>query len=82
MGGYKVMNISMPEALFKKIDKVAKEENKTRSEFIREALRQYLEECDFSKSLKRLRKKAQEMGITTEEDVEKLIHDFRKQDQS
>ncbi len=35
-------NISLPRELVKKVDKVAKEEYRNRSEFIRQALRVYL----------------------------------------
>lgn len=79
MGNYKVMNISMPEALFKKIDKVAKEENRTRSELVREALRQYLDNIEWRKIQRYAQAKAKEMGIKNEADIERLIHEYREQ---
>jgi hypothetical protein len=35
--------ISIPEAMLKKVDKLAEAENRNRSEFIRQALRVYME---------------------------------------
>ncbi len=39
----KVINISLPDKLLKEIDKAARRENRTRSEFLREAARRYIE---------------------------------------
>jgi len=39
----RVINISLPEGLLKEIDKRARRERRTRSEFFREAARRYLE---------------------------------------
>ena len=37
-----MINFSIPTALLRQMDRLAKEQSKTRSEFIREAIRQYL----------------------------------------
>lgn len=42
--GSKIINISLPEPLLSVIDEVATQENRTRSEFFREAARRYIEE--------------------------------------
>ena len=42
--GSKIINISLPEPLLTVIDEVATEENRTRSEFFREAARRYIED--------------------------------------
>lgn len=39
----KIINISLPEKLLKEIDREAKRENRTRSEFLREEARRYIE---------------------------------------
>lgn len=39
----RVINISLPEELLKEVDRVARKERRTRSEFFREAARRYLE---------------------------------------
>ncbi|MBI3454693.1 MAG: ribbon-helix-helix protein, CopG family [Candidatus Rokubacteria bacterium] len=43
MGARKLVTISLPPALLKEADKVAKEENRTKSELLREALRFYVD---------------------------------------
>lgn len=37
-----MINFSIPTALLRQMDRLANEQSKTRSEFIREAIRQYL----------------------------------------
>lgn len=39
----KVINITLPERLLQQIDRAAKQEERSRSEFFREAVRRYLE---------------------------------------
>lgn len=39
----RVINISLPEELLREIERVAKRERRTRSEFFREAARRYIE---------------------------------------
>jgi metal-responsive CopG/Arc/MetJ family transcriptional regulator len=43
MGTRKLMTISLPPELLDKAERVAREENRTRSELVREALRFYVE---------------------------------------
>lgn len=66
-----IINISVPRALEKRIKKVAKEENRTKSELLREAFRVY----EFNRDWTRIRavgeETARRMGITSYEDVEK-----------
>jgi CopG family transcriptional regulator/antitoxin EndoAI len=77
---YKVVNISMPEEFFQQVEELAKEENRTRSELYREALRQYIETRRWQKLQKETAKRAQEMGITSEEDVERIVAEIRKKE--
>lgn len=39
----KIVNISLPEKLLKEIDREARKEGRTRSEFLREIVRRYIE---------------------------------------
>jgi len=73
------VNISFNDDLLKKIDQVAREESRSRSELIREAARGYIERkrrwkqiFDFGKL------KAAEKGIT-ESDVETEIAAYRRE---
>lgn len=67
-----IINISVPAALAKKIKKVAKEENRTQSELLREAFRRYEFDRDWDKIKAVGRTTALRMDIKSEEDVERI----------
>jgi CopG family transcriptional regulator/antitoxin EndoAI len=67
-----ILNISVPDAIAKQIDQTAKEENKTRSELIREAFRVYQFQKDWDKIRKWGDETAKRMGIESYDDVEKI----------
>lgn len=78
----KTLNIVLPEELVKQADKVAKAESRNRSELIREALRQYIkktEQEEWEDLLRYGRAKGRELGIKSEEDVVKIVRDFRRE---
>ena len=71
-------NIALPKDLVKIVDQVAKKEYRNRSELIREALRIYLADrqewndlLDYGKTV------GKKMGIKSEEDVNKIVYEFR-----
>lgn len=66
------MNISVPAAVEKQIASLAKEENKTKSELMREAFRVYQFRKDWAKIRLIGEKTAQRMGIETYDDVERI----------
>ncbi len=71
-------NIALPKDLVKKIDQVAKKEYKNRSELIREALRIYLQNMQEWEDIFVYGKKiGKKMGIQSEEDVNKIVYEFR-----
>ena len=67
------LTISLPEKLKKDVDKITQEEGVTRSDIIRESLKEYI----YFKNLRKLRDKmlikAKKQGIYTDEDVFKRI---------
>ena len=63
------LSISLPEAMAKEMDNLARETQRPRSEIVKEALRVYLWEERFSKARNSLRKKAVSAGVVTDEDV-------------
>ena len=74
----KVMTVSLPQEMFKKAEKLAKEENRTRSELFREALRQYMASRERWQEIKSWGDEiAKEYGVTSEEDVERIIDEIR-----
>lgn len=68
----KIINISVPPEMGRRIAKMAKEENRTRSELLREAFRVYEFERDWARIRALGRETARRMGIKTDEDVERI----------
>lgn len=74
-----VFNIALPGLLVAKIDEVAKREYRNRSEFIREAVRVYLQERNewdelFAFGSQQVKK----VGVKSEKDVDRIIAKTRK----
>lgn len=78
----KTWSISLPPKLEKEAERAAKEENRTKSELIREALRRYLAGRRFRKLQAYGAKRAREVGVVSEADVERLVHEYRRQGRS
>lgn len=73
----KTISFSIPPEMAKKIQELMKEEDRTRSELIREALRRYMEEQEWKKIYRYGEMKAREKGIT-EDQIESIIDVRRK----
>ena len=67
-----IINVSMPPAMAKRVEKLAKEENRTKSELLREAFRTYEFDRDWAKIRKWGRETATRMGIKNIEDIERI----------
>lgn len=80
--GSKTLNIVLPEELLKQTDALAKKEFRNRSELIREALRQYVqktEQEEWEDLLRYGQARGRKLGIKSEEDVAKIVQDFRRE---
>ncbi len=75
----KTWTISLPPAMERQVSKLAKDEQRTKSELIRQALREYLVTHQLKELQKTLVPKARALGIRTEEDVNRVIHEFREE---
>ncbi len=74
------ITFSLPSEIVREIDRLAKEEKSTRDEILKSALNQYFRSQEIWKQIfKQGEKWARELGIKNEEDVNKLIHEFRKE---
>jgi metal-responsive CopG/Arc/MetJ family transcriptional regulator len=74
----KTFTISWPPDMAAKIEELMKkEEGRTRSELPREALRRYMDEKRLRVLKQEIGEKTKEAGITTEGQVNELIHDQR-----
>lgn len=72
------LNIALPEDLVKKVDDLAKKEYRNRSELIREALRNYIKNNEKWEELFSYGKTVgKKLGIESEDDVNKIIENYR-----
>lgn len=67
-----VLTFSVPPEMGKMIDDLAEQENRTRSELIREAIRRYIAEEKWAQIYRYAEQKALEKGIT-EDQIEEII---------
>lgn len=77
MRAREVVSISLPPQIARALRRVQSKEHRSRSAVVQEALRQYLEWKEFKALQRDLSIRARAMGIRTEEDVERLVHEFR-----
>ncbi len=69
----KAITVSVPEELQDDLDKYAQAEGLSRSEVVKESLKEYLFVRKFRKLRKKMMPKAQAEGVYTDEDVFKEI---------
>ena len=74
----KTLCLSLPPELLKEAEKIAKEENRTKSELFREALRRYIADRKWEALQREMAVRAKSVGIETEADVERMIDEIRK----
>jgi CopG family transcriptional regulator/antitoxin EndoAI len=67
----------MPEML-EQVNRIAKEESRSRSELLREAVRRYIAEKELSRLSRYGQTKARELDIGPEE-VDRLVREYRKE---
>jgi CopG family transcriptional regulator/antitoxin EndoAI len=67
----------MPE-MMEQVNRIAKEENRTRSELLREAVRRYIAEKELSRLNRYGQGKARELNLEPK-DVDRLIREYRKE---
>jgi len=79
----KTVSITLPPALLVEAQKIAQRENRTMSELFREALRRYMvpetveRQQRWAELLEGTRAHGKAIGVTTEEDVERLSDEYR-----
>lgn len=72
----KLLTISIMPDFLDEVEKIAKEENRTKSELIREALRRYIENREFRRLQRFGAKQAKKLGIK-EGDVQRIVDEYR-----
>lgn len=71
----KIITVSLLPAVAAEIDRLAAEENRTRSEMVREAFRQYVTYGRWWRIRRWGDETAREFGIRTEADVDRILHE-------
>ena len=71
------LSFTFPPEMIKEINDLAKRERKTRSQLARDALLQYMQSKKWYDIQKKMAIRARVLGITSEADVERLIHEYR-----
>jgi predicted transcriptional regulator len=75
----KTVSITLPPDLLVKAQALATREHRTMSELFREALRRYMSaDSQWKSLLRRTRAKGKALGITSEDDVERLSDEYRR----
>ena len=73
----KILSLSLPPELLRKAETLARQEGRTKSELLREALRRYVHEQEW-RSLQRYgARRARRLGIR-EHEVERVLAEYRK----
>lgn len=75
----RVVSITLPPTLFEEAKALAKLENRTMSELMREALRRYQFKRTIEKARSHMEAVADQTGVHTEEDVVRVIREFRRE---
>jgi Arc/MetJ-type ribon-helix-helix transcriptional regulator len=76
----KVLSVSVPERLAEEMERMAEEEGVSKSELVRLMVRAYRRERseeDFLRLQRELAPKAKEIGVESEENVERLVLEGR-----
>ncbi len=75
----KVLSITLPAPMLKEARELAKQENRTMSELVREALRRYQREKYWEEVNTLGRASAAAAGVHNEDDVVRVIHEYRQE---
>lgn len=74
-----MVTFTVPEPLLYSFDQVMQKQSKTRSEYLRETMRQAIQaDKEWEQVFTYGRKQAQKLGIKSEEDVQRLIDEVRE----
>ena len=75
----RVLSITLPEPMLEEMQALAKKENRTMSELVREALRQYQEDRYWKEIQAYARPRAEAIGVHNEDDVVRVVKEFRRE---
>jgi CopG family transcriptional regulator/antitoxin EndoAI len=70
----KILNVSLDPKLYKEIEETARVESRTKSELVREAIRQYIANKSWVQIRKWGNETALKLSIKDEEDIDRILH--------
>ena len=73
----RILSLSLPPELLREVERVAKQEGRTKSELFREALRRYVEERRWRGLQRYGASRARRLGLN-QADVERAVQEFRR----
>jgi predicted transcriptional regulator len=74
----KTLSITLPPEMLTRAERIARREHRTMSELVREALRHYERRNWWDEMNAYGRKSAESIGVITDDDVVKAVHEVRK----
>lgn len=77
----KTITVSLQPEMSNRVDDVRRQQGRSRSEFVREAIDRYLVECEWGELVRYGEQQAREQGIGPE-DVARLVEEYRVEAQS
>ena len=72
----RTITFSLSPAMAERVDDATREQGRSRSEFLREAVLRYIEECEWRQLLRYGEERAREQGVGPE-DVSRLVEEYR-----
>lgn len=72
----RTITFSLPPEMADRVDEVMKQQGRSRSEFLREAVLRYIQECEWRQLLQYGKERARAKGIGPE-DVAGLVEEYR-----
>jgi CopG family transcriptional regulator/antitoxin EndoAI len=75
----KTLSVTLPPEMLTRAERIARKENRTMSELIREALRHYERRSWWEEMNAYGRKSDERAGVKTEDDVVRTVHEVRKE---
>ncbi|MDP2997768.1 MAG: ribbon-helix-helix protein, CopG family [Bryobacterales bacterium] len=71
-------SITLPPTMLREVEQLARREGKTVSDLLQEAVRRYLTQAQLRELQVYGREQSERLGLA-EEDVERLIHEYRRE---
>lgn len=75
----KIVNMSLPKEIYREMNDIAKKKRVSRSELLRDALTQYVvSDSQWQEIYRGGEASARKLKVKDERDVERLVHEFRR----